>query len=62
MLVVVLAVKALTLPGASRGLAFLFTPSVEGLTNYRTWLEALTQNASARTKTTHAGSTGMGLC
>jgi NSS family neurotransmitter:Na+ symporter len=44
-LVVVLAVRAVTLPGAERGLAFLFTPSLEGLTNYRTWLEALTQNA-----------------
>ncbi len=44
-LVVVLAVKALTLPGASRGLAFLFTPSLDGLMNYRVWLEALTQNA-----------------
>ena len=44
-LVVVLALKAITLPGASRGLAFLFTPSLEGLANYRVWLEALTQNA-----------------
>jgi NSS family neurotransmitter:Na+ symporter len=44
-LVVVLAVKALTLPGAGRGLAFLFTPDLSELTNYRIWLEALTQNA-----------------
>ena len=44
-LVVVLAIRAVTLPGAERGLNFLFTPSLEGLTNYRTWLEALTQNA-----------------
>jgi NSS family neurotransmitter:Na+ symporter len=44
-LVVVLALKAITLPGASRGLAFLFTPSLEGLSNHRVWLEALTQNA-----------------
>lgn len=44
-LVLVLAVKAVTLPGAERGLAFLFTPSLEGLGNYRVWLEALTQNA-----------------
>ena len=44
-LVVVLAIKALTLPGASRGLAFLFTPDFSELTNYRVWLEALTQNA-----------------
>jgi NSS family neurotransmitter:Na+ symporter len=44
-LVVVLALKALTLPGASRGLAFLFTPDFSDLTNHRIWLEALTQNA-----------------
>jgi NSS family neurotransmitter:Na+ symporter len=44
-LVLVLAVKALTLPGASAGLAFLFTPHVEALTDHRVWLEALTQNA-----------------
>ena len=44
-LVIVLAIRAVTLPGAERGLNFLFTPSLEGLTNYRTWLEALTQNA-----------------
>ncbi|MFO8172879.1 MAG: sodium-dependent transporter [Longimicrobiales bacterium] len=44
-LVIVLALKALTLPGASRGLAFLFTPDFSDLANYRIWLEALTQNA-----------------
>jgi len=44
-LVIVLAIKALTLPGASEGLAFLFTPHLSDLTNYRIWLEALTQNA-----------------
>ncbi len=44
-LVIVLAIKALTLPGSSRGLAFLFTPHWGDLANYRIWLEALTQNA-----------------
>ncbi len=44
-LVIVLAIKALTLPGAGEGLAFLFTPNLAELTNYRVWLEALTQNA-----------------
>lgn len=44
-LVVLLAIRALTLPGAERGLSFMFTPSWEGLSNYRVWLEALTQNA-----------------
>lgn len=44
-LVVVLAVKALTLPGASQGLAFLFTPNLSELANYEIWIQALTQNA-----------------
>lgn len=44
-LVVILAIRALTLPGAERGLNFLFTPSWAGLSNPRVWLEALTQNA-----------------
>ena len=44
-LVIVLAVKALTMPGASDGLAFLFTPDFSQLGDVRIWLEALTQNA-----------------
>jgi SNF family Na+-dependent transporter len=44
-LVVVLAVRAVTLPGAEAGLAFLFTPNWSDLANARIWLEALTQNA-----------------
>ena len=44
-LVIVLAVRAITLPGAERGLAFLFTPHWEDLLSARIWLEALTQNA-----------------
>ena len=44
-LLIVLAVKALTLPGASAGLAFLFTPDFSQLGDVRIWLEALTQNA-----------------
>lgn len=44
-LVVALALRAVTLPGASRGLAFLFTPDLADLADYRIWLEALTQNA-----------------
>jgi NSS family neurotransmitter:Na+ symporter len=44
-LVVVLAIRAVTLPGASAGLNFLFTPSWEGLADPRVWLQALTQNA-----------------
>jgi NSS family neurotransmitter:Na+ symporter len=44
-LVVVLAVRAVTLPGASEGLAFLFTPDWAALGNYEIWIQALTQNA-----------------
>jgi neurotransmitter:Na+ symporter, NSS family len=44
-MVVVLAVRALTLPGASAGLAFLFTPHKAALADYHIWLQALTQNA-----------------
>ncbi len=44
-LMVVLTVKALTLPGASLGLAFLFTPDFSELLNYEIWMQALTQNA-----------------
>ena len=44
-LIVVLAVRAVTLPGAEKGLAFLFTPEWGDLLSARIWLEALTQNA-----------------
>ncbi len=44
-LVLVLAIEALTLPGASAGLAFLFTPDFSALGNHEIWLQALTQNA-----------------
>jgi SNF family Na+-dependent transporter len=44
-LVVLLAARAVTLPGAEAGLAFLFTPNWADLANARIWLEALTQNA-----------------
>jgi len=44
-LIMILAVRAVTLPGASAGLAFLFTPNLEGLMEVDTWLQALTQNA-----------------
>lgn len=44
-LVVVLAIRAVTLPGAERGLNFLFTPHWADLAHPRIWLEALTQNA-----------------
>ncbi|MCH7533767.1 MAG: sodium-dependent transporter [Gemmatimonadetes bacterium] len=44
-LIIVLAVRAVTLPGASAGLAFLFTPDWAALGNYEIWIQALTQNA-----------------
>lgn len=44
-LVVILAIRAVTLPNASAGLAFLFTPNLSELANYQVWLQALTQNA-----------------
>lgn len=37
--------RAVTLPGAGDGLAFLFTPQLDLLTRPSIWLEALTQNA-----------------
>jgi NSS family neurotransmitter:Na+ symporter len=44
-LVVVLAARAVTLPGAIDGLVFLFTPDWAALANYEIWIQALTQNA-----------------
>ena len=44
-LVVVLALRAVTLPGAAAGLAFLFTPEWSALAEPGIWLQALTQNA-----------------
>jgi NSS family neurotransmitter:Na+ symporter len=44
-LVVVLAVRAVTLPGAIDGIVFLFKPDWADLANYEIWIQALTQNA-----------------
>ena len=44
-LIVILAIRAVTLPGAMEGISFLFTPKLSELTNVKIWLEALTQNA-----------------
>ena len=44
-LVGVLVVRAVTLPGASDGMAFLFSIDWGQLTRARIWIEALTQNA-----------------
>lgn len=45
LLVVILAIRAITLPGAEKGLEFLFTPNWADLASPKIWLEALTQNA-----------------
>lgn len=39
------AVRAVTLPGAVKGLGFLFAPEWNQLLSHRVWLEALTQSA-----------------
>jgi len=44
-LLLVAAVRSVTLAGSERGLEFLFNPDLSSLTHYRTWLEALTQSA-----------------
>jgi neurotransmitter:Na+ symporter, NSS family len=44
-ILLILAVRAVTLPGAWEGISYLFTPKMETLFNYQVWLAALTQNA-----------------
>jgi NSS family neurotransmitter:Na+ symporter len=44
-LLIVAAVRAVVLPGAIKGLGFLFTPVWRELLDYRIWLEALSQSA-----------------
>lgn len=44
-ILLILAVRAVTLPGAWEGIAYLFTPNLDTLLDYRVWLAALTQNA-----------------
>lgn len=44
-IVIICVIRAVTLPGASDGLTYLFRPDLKQLGNPRTWLDALTQNA-----------------
>ncbi|RMD89513.1 MAG: sodium-dependent transporter [Calditrichaeota bacterium] len=44
-LLILAAIRALTLPGAVDGLNFFFKPEIGKLLEYRTWLEALSQSA-----------------
>jgi neurotransmitter:Na+ symporter, NSS family len=45
LIILLIAIRAVTLQGAWRGISYLFTPNFEDLFNYRVWIEALTQNA-----------------
>ena len=45
LLVVALTIRAVTLPGASAGLDFLFSPDWQALGNAELWIQGLTQNA-----------------
>lgn len=45
LILLTLAVRAVTLEGASEGLVYLFTPDWNILLDYKVWLQALTQNA-----------------
>ena len=44
-LLVIAAIRAVTLPGAINGLGFLFTPVWSELLSHKVWLEALSQSA-----------------
>lgn len=44
-MVIVLAVRAVTLPGAFKGITYFFTPELKYILDYKVWLSALTQNA-----------------
>ncbi len=44
-MLIIAAIRAVTLPGAERGLEFFFSPDLTPLADARTWLEALTQSA-----------------
>ncbi len=44
-ILLIAAIRAITLPGAINGLEYLFTPDLSNLLNAEIWLNALTQNA-----------------
>jgi NSS family neurotransmitter:Na+ symporter len=44
-LLIIAGIRAITLPGAFQGLDFLFSPNLSKLTDYKVWLNALTQSA-----------------
>lgn len=45
LLLIIAAIRALTLPGAAEGLNYLFSVDFEKLKDYRIWLEGLSQSA-----------------
>ncbi len=45
LIVIISVIRAVTLPGAGEGLAYLFTPDLKQLGDPKIWLDALTQNA-----------------
>ena len=44
-LIIISAIRALTLPGANEGLYYFFRVNIDDLLNYKIWLEALSQSA-----------------
>lgn len=44
-IIIIIAIRAVTLPGSWEGINYFFTPHFEDLLNYRIWIQALTQNA-----------------
>lgn len=44
-IIFVLAVRAVTLPNAIKGIEYFFTPNLDKIFDYKIWLAALTQNA-----------------
>ena len=44
-ILLILLIRAVTLPNAIEGIKYLFTPKLEYILDYKVWLNALTQNA-----------------
>jgi NSS family neurotransmitter:Na+ symporter len=44
-ILIVLLIRAVTLPNAIEGIKYLFTPKLDYILDYKVWLNALTQNA-----------------
>ena len=44
-ILLILFIRAVTLPGAFEGIKYFFTPKLEIILDYKVWLNALTQNA-----------------